>query len=243
MPVDRNWLIDVSLEDLLRQQKIDLQWARCKRPDIVKLSEEALAQAKSLLEPTVVFRQLGVDRVEKNHLILSDGFSLENQFLADQLVKADAIIVVVCTIGSKLDHEVEKDFAIKDYALGYDLDVIGGISLSHLESQFYAQVESDVHSLGKQVSCRYSPGMANWTIDQGQPPIFSILPECKPYVELLPSMQMLPLKSISWVIGVGTSFPPGKSPCKYCMHQGQCDYRSGYEKIGCKSIEGVALSQ
>jgi len=78
---------------------------------------------------------------------------------------------------------------------------------------------------GKPVSCRISPGYGDWPLGS-QKAIFNMLPHVRAGIVLLPSMMMLPRKSISFAMWLGAEGVPaqGLSGCSSCRFE-RCRYR------------------
>jgi hypothetical protein len=75
------------------------------------------------------------------------------------------------------------------------------------------------------ISSRYGPGIHSWPITVGQPQLFALLPEVHDFVQLTPSMQMLPLKSTSFIVGIGEHLERGGSECDDCDARDRCTFR------------------
>jgi hypothetical protein len=69
------------------------------------------------------------------------------------------------------------------------------------------------------------PGMVGWDLLTGQQQIFSALSPGETGINLLPSGQMLPLKSMSLVLGVGEHVLKEGERCDYCSAQLTCQYQ------------------
>jgi len=75
------------------------------------------------------------------------------------------------------------------------------------------------------LQCRLSPGYGRWSL-QSQPSLFALLPHAELGIELLPSMLMVPRKSISFAMWLGATVRPttGLAGCPSCGLE-RCRYR------------------
>jgi hypothetical protein len=164
--------------------------------------------------------------VEPERVLLEDGFALTSPMLARRLAYAQAICTVICTVGAGISERVTREMAGNQFAYGYALDCAGTIALEWLVRQFYGELEAQAAIEGLSLSHRYSPGLRSWSVTQGQPEIFAILRDRNHSVELTPSMQMQPVKSVSFVVGLGKDLKRKGSECSDCSMRSRCVYRT-----------------
>jgi hypothetical protein len=69
--------------------------------------------------------------------------------------------------------------------------------------------------LGWSSTNRYSPGYCDWHVAE-QHSLFSLLPEGFCGITLTPSALMVPIKSISGIIGLGPDVQRGEYQCSIC---------------------------
>ena len=77
---------------------------------------------------------------------------------------------------------------------------------------------------GLKITNRYSPGYCNWPVSDQQI-LFLLLPEKFCGVTLTGSSLMIPIKSVSGVIGIGASVKMKEYTCDTCGMK-DCTYRS-----------------
>jgi hypothetical protein len=113
-----------------------------------------------------------------------------------------------------------------DMLMGLALDGVGSAGVEALAQLVCKKIEDQAALEGLQTSVPLSPGMLNWSVEEGQPVIFEILSEINNLVELTPSFLMRPRKSLSMLLGVGAKLGSQGSTCDYCAMQGTCKYRA-----------------
>lgn len=147
--------------------------------------QAAIDEARSLLSPRARWRSLSRREI-------SNGL-----FPAPTPVKEIAgrgpRWAFVATIGSVLEARVKEHFEEGEFLEGVLLDAAGSAAVESL----CARVEG--LCAGEDPSSRYSPGYCSWQLT-GQRRLFELLQPEESGIQLLPSLLMHPLKSVSGII-------------------------------------------
>ncbi|MBN1479315.1 hypothetical protein JXA70_03475 [candidate division KSB1 bacterium] len=144
-----------------------------------------------------------------------------------QLAHAEAIAVVICTIGAGLEAWVQTLMSAGDYFKGYIADAVASLTVDLAMEKMQAHVEQEQLSKGNKISNLFSPGYCDWHVSQQQQ-LFALLPMHFCGVSLTESSLMLPIKSISGIIGLGTDMRKVDSTCRFC-DKINCNYRRRLE--------------
>ena len=152
-------IIDVSLDEVFRSQGADAEQVRQRRPRLYALSEAALAEALTLIQPSLVVRRLAVQRVERDALWLEGDYCLQSSLLARQLAAAQVVSVVIASMGEAIAARATEVMNAGKHAHGYTLDCAGTLALEHLARRFQTTLEAEAAAQGWQVSHRFSPGL------------------------------------------------------------------------------------
>jgi hypothetical protein len=235
MPVLNDWSIDIELDDVFAFQGADGERILQRNPKLYTLTHEALAAAPALLIPQVVYKTLKVGAVRSDQVMLEGGYTLTSVTVAEQFVDAEYVTAAICTIGDRLEQAAGQAISNNQHAYGYALDSAGTVALDKMVTAFYASCLQQAHEEGRIVSHRFSPGLEDWPLNHGQPEIFMILRKEVLPVELVPSFQMRPLKSVSFVFAAGKNLIRSGKACDYCSMRERCAQRSLQEgQHGCK---------
>jgi hypothetical protein len=189
----------------------------------VEIAAQALEGSRFLLEPQVFLRKLAVRSLRHEKLELEGGLSIKGAWISQQLAPVESVYAIICTVGQKIETEASRNMDT-DMLLGLALDGVGSAGVEALATLVCKQIEDQAAAEGLQTSVPLSPGMLNWSVDEGQPVIFEILSEINSIVELTPSFLMRPRKSLSMLLGVGKDLGAKGSTCDYCALQGTCKY-------------------
>jgi hypothetical protein len=235
MPILDKWKLQINPDQVIRAQGADPDVVRLRRPNIVRTTEEAITRGLPLLHPQVLYEKLDVQGLTHERLkLISHGsdqniYYLSGQLIAQHLARAQLIIVMLCTIGSELDSCVSSLFKV-DPMVALALDGFGSAAVELLAIQACNQFENEVKKDGLNTTIPLNPGMVGWPVDIGQPQIFSMLNSESIHVSLTDSCMMVPNKSLSLVMGIGTEVFISTSSCEFCSLKGICRYQNHYAK-------------
>jgi hypothetical protein len=235
MPIIDNWNLQLTTDQVLRAQGADPDTIRSRRPALVSTTEVAISRGQPLMRPQVLYKKYKVKHFvhERLELIPDDtkqgNYSLSGQLIAEHLTQAHEVIVILCTIGSDLDNTVSSLFNVDPIA-ALALDGVGSAAVEMLAIQACNYFEIQAKNDSYNTSIPLNPGMIGWPLDAGQLQIFSLLDCEEIQVSLTESCMMIPQKSLSLVLGIGTDLSAIGSTCEYCSLKGICRYQNHYAK-------------
>ncbi len=157
------------------------------------------------------------------HCVIQDKHFQTGRIIASQLRNAESSAIFVCTVGPEIEKWSKELIQKGDLTLGYIVDATASELVELAMDKIQNQLEFQMHALGLGITNRFSPGYCGWPVSE-QHLLFSLLPEKFCGVVLTPSALMVPIKSISGVIGMGPKAQRMEYPCKKC-DQTQCIYR------------------
>lgn len=153
------------------------------------------------------------------------GVNLETgKQIARYMQHAEQIAIFVCTAGEKftrLKEEYDKEF---DYLKGYIADTFGSLIVEYAMNYIQEKLEASLKQEGLAITNRYSPGYCNWPLNN-QGKLFGLLNNNTSGIKLTPSSLMIPIKSVSGIIGIGKRVKKNRYGCKICNNQ-TCIYRN-----------------
>lgn len=221
----KDWYLPLTLEQIIRSQGADPAVMRTRRPQVLRIAEEVMAQEVRHLAPVLLYRRIPVTGFRHNRLELAGGKRIKGDVLAEHLAAADEVIVAVYTVGPALDQRLAETMRERlPYALA--LDALGTAAVDELGRQVQALFKGMAEAEGKHASMCYSPGMLGWTLEEGQPQIFGLLDAARIGVDVAETGRMTPRKTVSAVFGLGSRLSEENvSPCEFCAVQENCRYR------------------
>jgi cobalamin-dependent methionine synthase I len=136
---------------------------------------------------------------------------------------ASHLALFVCTAGqlfSRLAEQYNKNGA---YLEAFIVDAIGSLTVENAMNKIQVQLEIVANANGKQITNRYSPGYCNWALSN-QRELFEYMINVPVNVTLTDSCLMLPIKSVSGIIGIGETVKKREYACQICKNK-DCIYR------------------
>ena len=229
--VVRDWPLNIDADSVLRGQGADPAIIRQRKPRLVQIAERAAAEGSTLIEPAVIYRTMPVASLRHERVTLNGGSQLTGALLAQHLAPAQQLTLIVCTIGPALEQRVSS-LMWNDPSFALALDGFGSVAAEALGVAICSQLEEAAQRDGLHTSIPLSPGMIGWSVDVGQPQIFSLVDAEQIGVTLNDNAQMIPHKSTSMVLGASTApFSEGRT-CDFCALRETCRYQDHYAHIG-----------
>lgn len=225
MPRMNDLPLDLDLDAVLLAQEMDPELVRERSPGLVEDTLQVMEQGKRFFHPQVYYQSYQVDKVFHNRLLLEGGKELRGAFLINHLAPAEEIVVLLCTIGESLEDRVSELFP-EDPVRAFMLDALGSAAVERLSSSAVHQFETLAERKKWGVSVPLSPGMESWTLEEGQPQIFDLIPGEEIGVSLTESFTMRPAKSLSLLLGMGPRVETLGTICDYCAVRTTCRHRS-----------------
>jgi len=182
------------------------------RPVIRRTAETIAKRAQELISPEVHHRRFDAPHVRNGILQLDDGLRFSCKAFDRHLEGASAVVVVITTMGSRLDDEViacfDRDGRFEPLEALF-LETCGWLAIEQTTKQFSDFLRALVRPHGQRASCRMAPGYT-YRVDGGEIPwnleeqrqIFRAFSGIDLPVRLLESCAMLPKMSRTGLYGL-----------------------------------------
>lgn len=216
--------LDLACRDVLRM--MGGSHRQPVRPEILDLVSQLLVEAIPHIRARAVYEIRHVVQMTDHQLTL-DGVPGFNGPIADFLRPAKRVVLFVVTIGNGIEELAEARRAAGKTLEAYTLQGIGSAAADAAIDAFVDHLWTREAGPGEAVSPPFSPGYCGLPITE-QKTLFSILDTRPIGVSLLPSMIMVPIKSISGMVGIGNALEIEARglPCNYCDLD-RCQMRRG----------------
>jgi len=218
----------IEVEHVIRGQGINPSHPNARSPQLVRLAHRAIETGYPLIKPVAIYRRLVARNLVHNRLRLVEGHVLHGSLITQHLSGVTAVVIVLCTLGNKLDAAIEAANTTEP-ALALALDGFGSAAIEVLANDICQVLARKAATQEMQTTIPLSPGMIGWPVDQGQAQIFSILDAQSISVTLNNACVMTPKKSLSFVVGEGYNLQPGRDTCEYCAMHETCRYQDHYD--------------
>lgn len=148
--------------------------------------------------------------------------------IATYLKGASYAALFLCTAGEIFTTMTKKYNKKGDYLEAYIVDTIGSLTVENAMDRIQQQLAQSLSDNHLKISNRYSPGYCNWTLI-GQYDLFKLIGDNPIGVNLTDSALMIPIKSVSGVIGIGYQVKKRAYGCGICNNK-TCIYREILKK-------------
>lgn len=214
----------ITVDQVIRAQGMNPQRVRQKSPKLIDLTAKAIEKGVTHLQPQAIYEELGVVASQKDSLWLSNGKSLSGELIGQVLADAEKVFIIVCTIGTEITEITSQIFA-DDPALGMAMEGLASAAVEVAGNRVCEHIGRLAAADGLHTGVPINPGMIGWPVEEGQPQIFACLDTTPIGVSLTAQSLMLPLKSLSMVIGSGKNLQCGGNSCDYCNLQKTCNHK------------------
>ena len=184
---------------------------------MASLLNDYLENANHLLEPSYSSVVRDVKWVRDPVVVIDGPIIFRSHVIARLLEPCEKVAVFLVTIGDRLEEMVGQlsgDGLVLQAAV---LDAIGSVAAESVAGFVQDAIGKIAGRQGLAISQRFSPGYCDWNIEQ-QKTVFQAVNGDSMGIRLTEGCLMLPRKSISGVIGIGTSHSGVEhyNPCRTC---------------------------
>ena len=205
-----------------------LGYTEGKAPDpYPEILEDLLITAKKIAEIKAGFVVFDNINIAENSALLSvNGTDFNTgKIISSALQDSQSVCFFVCTAGKGIE-EFSRKLMKEDKAIeGYIMDMIGSEVVETAMDFCQDKFESSISREILRITNRYSPGYCGWNVSE-QHKLFGLLPPEFCNIKLKESALMIPIKSVSGIIGIGKDVVKKEYACVFC-EQENCVYRKG----------------
>ena len=204
--------------------------------DVFTIPEPVLETIRYLLNelPNKVRLQSGFKIFNPQKVKLSrDNFTIDNitfncgKIIYSSLKNSETFAFILSSIGEEIENW-SKYFMDKNEILkGYIIDKVASDLVEQLTDKTELLLEKELEKFELKSTNRYSPGYCGWSVADQQN-LFSLIPEKFCGVSVNDNSMMIPIKSVSAVVGIGKNVERRNYDCSICDEE-FCYKRKHYE--------------
>ena len=225
MPVISDINLTLNIKQVLRRQRFGENPRLI--PQFESLIRELLdtVESERLLKPSIAYEVYSVVDIDADRVQLEGDVALYGTCFHSVLSGARELAVAIYTIGPALEEMTTRDFQRGEPLRGMLLDSIGSAALEPLGEKVCAYIRDEATSRGYQSSSGFDPGVCDFPISE-QRRLLELVPAEEIGVSLTDSGMLIPLKSISTIIGMGPQMPMWSQAeiCARCNLGRTCHY-------------------
>lgn len=189
--------------------------------DLPKHTEEIIDEILSQLTDKVKIEagysllDIQYSSSQPSGLIIGNIFFKTDKIITSQLKKADKAAVFLCTIGNQMETWAKQLLREGSSVQNYLVDVTASTIVESVADLLHDHIAYEMEKQGWHHTNRYSPGYCNWSVSEQQK-LFSFFPQNFCDVRLTDSSLMIPIKSVSGIIGLGSKVKYAEYLCDRC---------------------------
>jgi len=186
-------------------------------PSVAKALGEVWDDAQPLISARAGFCVFPLEEgaAEKERITVQGQTFGIKKIIGAALRDISSAAIFTATIGSALEEKAAAYNDRGEMLKMYCADVIGSEAVEKAADRMQEQLAVFAAGQGMTITNRYSPGYCGWDVDE-QKKIFSLLPPDFCGVALTKSSMMMPVKSVSGIIGLGSNVKLMPYGCAIC---------------------------
>ena len=166
---------------------------------------------------------LHFDHSFASRLSIGNSFVNTGKIITSQLKNSEQAASFACTIGPGMENWSRQVMQDGDPALGYWIDLVASLITEKAVNYLHDYIEKIMNDHGLKITNRYSPGYCDWPVSN-QHLLFTLFPKNFCGISLNESALMIPIKSVTGIIGIGSIVKYEEYPCEQCIKD-DCTYR------------------
>lgn len=209
-------LINIDEGQVLRDVGYD---ANCEPPArATALAHDYAKNVNQLINPAFSYVIKDVDFVINSSVFIEGGFIFQSKVISELLKKCEKVAVFALTIDGYLEETVAQLAEDGLIVQARVLDAIGSNAAEQVADHVQDIIRQRISARGFHISRRFSPGYCDWEVAQQQM-LFQAMNGSNISIQLTDKNLMIPRKSISGIIGIGTpaSEIEKYNPCISCQ--------------------------
>lgn len=177
--------------------------------------EEIICEVNQALQPDFCYTLYEQISLNENSISIGQTTLKCGHKIVSLLKGSQKIAVISCTIGTQITEICNAYSQNYDYMKAYICDILANAAIEKLTNHIKKTLRHDPENKGLSITSHFSPGYCEWNIEE-QPLLLSLLPQEQCPVILTSSCLMIPVKSISGIIGIGKNVQYKESSCDLC---------------------------
>ena len=145
------------------------------------------------------------------------------RIIAKQMKNAEKVVIFACTAGPGVRIAYDRYMADGDPLKAFFADTLGTVAVEKAMDIIHESIRHTFKPLELHCTNRYSPGYCGWSVGEQQK-LWMFLPKDYCGISLTESSLMLPIKSVSGIIGIGKTSRKNPYSCSVCELD-TCIYR------------------
>jgi len=223
MSIDSDFPLIVNHKALLAIQGDNFSKLLQRHPAIARKFETILSDLPTLYHPQLVWDRFAIKNISGDNFELTNGHQIGGGPVIQVMKEATSVILGMCTIGMAMDQKIDQFNHDDDLMSAVLLDGVASYLVDQVRETFFQRITSSLTEQGLYTSIPLCPGESAWEITD-HTIFFELLNPAQIGMTLKTSMLMIPMKSLSFMIGVSEEkfSLTGVQRCDFCSMQYKC---------------------
>jgi hypothetical protein len=161
-----------------------------------------------------IFNPQKVKLIGDNFTIDSKAFNC-GKIIYSSLKDSETIAFIISSIGEEIENWSKYFMDNNEILKGYIIDKVASELVEQLADKTESLLEKELGKIELKATNRYSPGYCGWSVADQQN-LFALIPEKFCGVSVNDNSMMIPIKSVSAVIGIGKNVERKNYDCSVC---------------------------
>lgn len=180
------------------------------------LVEQSVKECLQASTPAGAFVLVDMLKTRSTQQITVQGITFHfGKIIGRMLRNSKSYAFFMVTAGPGPEQLVRTLMEKENYLEAYITDLVASALVEAVAGQVQEEVRKLANSRDMKITNRYSPGYCLWELKE-QHKLFSLFPEKCCGISLSESSLMIPIKSASGIIGIGTSVEYREYTCEIC---------------------------
>ncbi len=182
----------------------------------LELVLQFIRECKKIMTPQGGYARVEAITSDSNEEIEIEGIRFQTGRIIQRMLReAEEYAFFAVTAGPAPETLARELMSKGHYLEGYIVDLIASGIADSIADQVHNYIRDMAHERDLKITNRYSPGYCSWDVAEQQK-LFSLLPQNCCGITLTESSLMMPIKSVSGIIGLGTSVQYQEYTCQIC---------------------------
>jgi len=186
-------------------------------PYVVKEIDTVLSEIRDINDLCAGYKIIFDNKIR----VTGNGFYLGKEYFTTEAIitpnfrESEYVALFLATAGETISNKIRELNQTNEYLKAFVYDTIG----SEISESACDYIQDIIEKIAKEqnlsITRRYSPGYCGWDVKE-QHILFSFFPENFCQVKLTASSLMIPIKSVSGIIGIGKNAVKRNYGCAIC---------------------------
>jgi hypothetical protein len=183
--------------------------------DCQTIIDSLLKELSGICKPRFGFKIIDGEIVDRR-LRLGRNWFNPDSIILHNLKNSTQYAIIIATVGAEMDKWIHNYRVDTDIMKAFVADTLGSVVAEAIVAFGTEYLSKQVGLLDLKTTNSYSPGYCGWNVSE-QHKLFELLPPNFCGVTLCESSLMLPIKSVSSVVGIGENVVKREYGCAVCM--------------------------